>query len=124
MITREQVQQSDVIWVFGDNLQRTGYGGQAAVCRGLRNTVGIVVKLRPDNKQSSFMKDDKFLQWVEIIKHDIDRIENQILKGKEVYIIKGIGEGLARLPEKAPKLFDYLTKKLNHLIDLGAEYRS
>lgn len=122
MVTREQIQNSDAIWVFGDNLQRSGYGGQAAVCRGLYNTIGIAVKLRPDNKQSSFMNDEKFLEWVEIIKRDIDKIETQILKGKTVFIIKRIGEGRAKLPENAPKLFEYLTKKLNHLIDLGARW--
>ena len=123
MINRDQVQKSDAIWVFGDNLQRAGYGGQAAACRGLRNTIGIVTKLRPDNKQSAFMTDDKFLEWDVIIKQDTDKIERQLLRGKKVYIIKGIGEGLAKLPEKAPRLFVYLIKKLNHLIDLGAEWK-
>jgi hypothetical protein len=122
MITREQVKNSDAIWVFGDNLQRKGYGGQAAVCRGLPNTIGICTKTRPDNKQSAFAHDGRFLAWAEVIKHDIDKVENKILQGKKVYIINGIGMGRARMPETAPKIFEYLTKKLNHLIDLGARW--
>lgn len=122
MITREQVVNSDAIWVFGDNLKRTGYGGQAAVCRGLPNTIGIITKLRPDNKQSAFARDDKFFDWVEIIKADIDKIEKRILQGKKVYIMNGIGTGRARMPETAPKIFEYLVKKLNHLVDLGARW--
>jgi hypothetical protein len=122
MITREQIANSNAIWVFGDNLKRTGYGGQAAVCRGLRNTIGIATKMRPDNKQSAFFRDIDFLNIIEIIKYDIDKVEKQILRDKKVYIMRGIGEGRANLQECAPKIFEYLTKKLNHLIDLGAEW--
>lgn len=122
MITREQVKNSDAIWVYGDNLQRKGYGGQAAVCRGLPNTIGICTKTRPDNKQSAFAKDDDFLTWATIIKSDIDKVEKRILQGKKVYIINGIGTGRARMRETAPKIFEYLVKKLSHLIDLGARW--
>ncbi len=124
MLTRLQIAQSDSIWIYGDNLRRTGYGGQAAICRGLSNTIGIAVKLAPNNHFSSFVQDKDFAEWAKIIDCDINKVYNEIQKGKQVYIIRGIGEGRAQLPEKAPKVFAYLTERLNYLISIGAKWKS
>ena len=41
-ITRKDVRENRFkIYVFGDNLQKIGYGGQAKAMRGEYNTIGI-----------------------------------------------------------------------------------
>ena len=47
-ITREYVRANpDKIFLFGDNLEQRGLGGQAAAMRGEPNAVGIPTKKRP-----------------------------------------------------------------------------
>ncbi len=53
-ITRTIVQENpDILYVFGDNMTGTGYGGQAAQMRGEVNAVGVPTKWRPDNNEGS-----------------------------------------------------------------------
>ena len=47
-ITREELQRHpELIFVFGDNMLRKGFGGQAKEMRGEPNAVGVPVKWRP-----------------------------------------------------------------------------
>lgn len=99
-------------FLFGDNLLQMGYGGQAKEMRGEPNAIGIPTKREPNNYFSSYFTDDDY----DInIKH-IDNAFNKIDRKKIIIVpTDGIGTGLAKLPEKAPKTYRYLLQKLKEL---------
>src|SRR5688572_11887327 len=94
-----------VLFVFGDNLARVGYGGQAAEARGCLNSIGIPTKVSP----AQFIFDDD-------VEEDINRFKVPIVQafailrkhlrsgGTIVWPKDGVGTGLARLPTTAPRL--------------------
>ncbi|TFZ54475.1 hypothetical protein E4V01_25170 [Methylorubrum sp. Q1] len=60
-ITRPMLQaERGTLFVFGDNLQRRGRGGQAAEMRGEPNAVGIPTKRAPSMDDSAFFTDADF----------------------------------------------------------------
>lgn len=105
------------LYLFGDNLMRTGLGGQAGECRGEINAVGIVTKLRPDNKPSSFFSDDNFEFFQNVVMNDLHRPVSHLIAGERTGIpspiilpTDGWGTGLSELPERAPRCHEWLTK--------------
>ena len=44
----------DKLFLFGDNLERRGFGGQAAAMRGEPNAVGIPTKKKPSYAGDAF----------------------------------------------------------------------
>jgi hypothetical protein len=103
----------DKIYIFGDNTKRVGTGGQAVI-RNNPNAMGIATKLEPSNKPNAFMSDDQFEENKQIIDSDITKIISKAEStGKSlVFPADGFGTGLAQLPTKAPKTYDYLRRAL------------
>jgi len=99
----------DKIYVFGDNVKRTGKAGQAII-RDNINAFGIATKMKPSTTEGSYF-DDKYLAKNKVtIDKDISAIKKQ---GKiVVFPEKGIGTNLAALEDKAPKTWEYLNKRL------------
>jgi len=99
------------IFVFGDNLARTGKAGQAVI-RDNPNTIGIPTKISP----SKYFSDDNYDEAVKAIDEALALIEDARGKGKVVVLPEdGIGTGLAKLDEKAPRINEYLQRKLKIL---------
>lgn len=113
--TRDSIQaQPDVLWVFGDNLTRTGYGGQARAARGEPNAVGIPTKVSP----YQYFSDTDFNKAKPVIDAAFRKLYNHLQSGGiVVWPEDGVGTGLARLEEKAPKIWDYLEQKITGLFD-------
>jgi len=99
----------DKIFVFGDNTQRTGTGGQAQI-RNNPNAFGIATKLKPTNNADAFMSDNNLEANKNIIDSDIQKILSQ--NKPLVFPKDGFGTGLAKLKEKAPKTYEYLKQRL------------
>jgi hypothetical protein len=98
----------DSLFVFGDNTHKVGKGGQAII-RDEPNAFGIATKVSPN----IYFTDELFYNNVERIDYDILCIEEQSLKYKEIVFPKdGLGTGLAKLKEKAPKTYRHLRKEL------------
>jgi len=120
-ITRQDVRNNDdALFIFGDNDQRIGYGGQAKAMRGEPNAIGIRVKKSPSMDHNSFYTDNELMENIIKIDSDINNII-RYLYAKEKTIIfpeDGIGTGLAQLPRKAPKTFEYLNTILRHKFDI------
>lgn len=138
-IKREDLQANpNIIYLFGDNLLRTGLGGQAKEMRGEPNAWGIVTKKTPDNTDYAFLTDDEYELNISIINRDLAGLREFIqtkrvsalpeyhvgFGGKDwftnsILIIPtdGLGTGLAQLPTKAPKTYQYLCEKLEQLKD-------
>ena len=101
------------LYVFGDNLERKGLGGQAII-RKEPNSYGIATKLKPYSSEDSYMRDIELHK--EDIEFDISNLEQLIKANKQyeylVFPKDGLGTGLAKLDEKAPRLFLHLNSLL------------
>lgn len=110
-------------FVFGDNLQRIGKGGQAII-RDEPNVIGIPTKVSlgycfSDKKNYHTFSEPHFVQccWKEhkdVIDKDLQKVEDKLALGETVVVpMDFIGTGLAALPEKAPGLLFYLYHRFN-----------
>ena len=113
------------LYIFGDNTIRIGMAGQAQI-RKCKNSTGLATKLHPGMDEKNFMSDENYNEHCMIIDKDIQKIikvfENQN-NGYEkiVFPIDGLGTGLSMLPQKAPKVFNFLCVKLNTVFGLKTD---
>ncbi len=116
-ITREAVRANpDTIYLFGDNEQPTGLGGQAKYCRGEPNAVGIATKRHPSSNDGAFWSDDDFDRCAAILDADFAPVIDHARRGGKVVCARaGIGTGLSDLPRRAPRLMDYIRAKLREV---------
>lgn len=119
-ITRSDLKKNiHALFVFGDNMAREGYGGQAASMRGEPNAVGIPTKWVPMRTPGSFFCDNDFDRIKITIDFEIAKLRRHIECGGNVIIPSdGIGTGLADLPNKAPRIFEYIQAQLVSLESL------
>lgn len=117
--TTEQIEADrDIYYLFGDNVMRKGTGGQAKVCRDQPNCIGVVTKLKPDYEETSYMSDDDYDINVERITLDLLKIYKLLKDGKTViFPYDGIGTGVAELPKRAPKTYEYIQRCWNFLVE-------
>jgi len=119
-ITKNDVRNyPEKVFVFGDNMERSGLGGQAAAMRFEPNVIGIPTKWRPSNTEDAFFQDYDF----ESIKYKLisarieaafREIDFLLLDNIDVVLPKdGVGTGLADLPNRAPLLFEKIQDTLN-----------
>lgn len=113
-ITRDLIKSNPKkIFLFGDNDEQVGTGGQAKEMRGEINSIGIPTKKGPNHDSESYYTDLEFEQNKKKINYAISVVLSKIREGYDVVIPKnGIGTGLAKLPEKAPKTYQFLTATL------------
>ncbi len=112
--TETDVSGSDSIFVYGDNLKRTGKGGQAVI-RELPNSIGLVTKKEPSNNLDAFFNDSEIELNSKFILKDILEIKlKQILGEQLIFSSGGYGTGLSKMPEKAPNTFLYLNELLQN----------
>ena len=105
-----------IMYVFGDNDIRQGHGGQAKEMRGESNAFGIRVKKAPQNNPAVYYTDKDYEENIEKINKDFIALEKYLEAGKLVVIpLDGIGTGLARLKELAPRTLQYVTDRINQL---------
>lgn len=108
-ISRQMLRdEPEKLFVFGDNLRRKGFGGQAREMRGEPNAVGIPTKIAPSMHPNAFFTDRHIDAWKRESAHDIERLRKHA--GKIVWPKDGIGTGLARLDIKAPGIFDAIER--------------
>lgn len=117
-ITREYVRENrDKLFLFGDNLERRGFGGQAAAMRGEPNAIGIPTKMSPSYRDDAFFSDEEFEQNKVPIDAAFAEIMNAVTDSIRVIVIPsgGLGTGRAQLERRAPRTFAYLQKRLTEL---------
>lgn len=118
IITREYVRANrDKLFLFGDNLERRGLGGQAAAMRGEPNAVGIPTKKSPSYRDDAFFSDDEFEQNKASIDSAFAEITNAVAGSIRVIVMPsdGLGTGRAQLDRRAPRTFAYLQKRMTDL---------
>lgn len=109
------------LYLFGDNLDRRGFGGQAKEMRGEPNSFGIATKRSINHNYPDDYFFDNQPDTRQIIDDEFERLYTLIANNYYNTIVipsDGIGTGLARLPEFAPKLLIYINSKLEVLASL------
>lgn len=101
--------QPDRIFIFGDNLKRSGKGGQAII-RDEPNTLGIVTKVGPWRTESAYFSDKK--SEINAMLSDLRKMWNVSRKSDIVFPTGGLGTGLAQMQYWSPKAYDKLCKVL------------
>ncbi|MGD9564336.1 MAG: hypothetical protein AB7F88_08660 [Pyrinomonadaceae bacterium] len=117
-ITREYVRENrDKLFLFGDNLERRGFGGQAAAMRGEPNAIGIPTKKSPSYRDDAFFSDEEFEQNKASIDAAFAEIMNAVTDSIRVIVIPsgGLGTGRAQLERRAPRTFAHLQKSLTEI---------
>lgn len=106
---------SNKLFIFGDNIRRRGIGGQAII-RYYDNTFGFITKIDPNNFEESFITDANYEAYKKYVDKTIEylkyMLEINIHYEYLVFPYTGLGNGLAKMPEKAPKCFEYLKEQL------------
>ena len=117
-ITRSFVREHrDHIFLFGDNIARRGFGGQAAQMRAEPNAIGIPTKKLPSNVEEAFFTDAEFEQNKAAIDRAFERLYQMSSTVEQIVVMAsdGLGTGRAQLDKRAPQTFAYLQKKLAEL---------
>ena len=90
------------IYVFGDNLLRRGYAGQAAI-RGESNAFGIPTKRYPSTQRSAYFSDQP--DEMEAVRASLRDLYVLGKKHTIVFPTKGVGTGMARMKDNSPKIY-------------------
>lgn len=105
-----QVCRDNPTWafVFGDNAERWGFKGQAVI-RSEPNAIGVRTKWAPKTYETSYFHDSQYDSIIKMIDEDFEGIFELLAAGCTVVFPEaGLGTGLAELPQRAPKVYEYL----------------
>lgn len=99
---------SNILFIFGDNVKRKGYAGQAII-RDEKNSFGI-----PTCKSPNVFFTDKELNYnKDIIDQSLKKLKKKIDTYDYIaFPINGIGTGLSMLKTRSPKTWEYLNSEL------------
>ena len=118
-ISRQMVRENrHILFVYGDNMERRGLGGQAASMRNEVNTRGIPTKWRPERDAAAYFTD---ADWDnpkvrEAISFAFKVMRAALAAGRDVVIpADGLGTGLAELPARAPRLHARIERAIARL---------
>jgi len=117
-ITRQDLRNNtDMTYVFDDNVYRKGLGGQAKEMRGEANAFGIVTKRSPGMEDSDFFSDESKDDW-KVLLDDLDKLGELEESGRIlVFPSDGLGTGLSQLPKRATKLYERLYETVTEMND-------
>ena len=109
-INREDLKANPkVLYVFGDNMQRHGMGGQAGAMRGEPNAVGVATKELPSQYPNSFFYEKDWIKHSHQVRKDFFPVRMHLNNGGLVVIpLDGLGTGLSELHKYAPSLDLYI----------------
>jgi hypothetical protein len=102
----------DKVFIFGDNTERTGTQGQAFIRR-CPNTFGIRTKISPKTNAIAYFYDYDLMMFKYLLSEDMKQIHKLRQTHAIVFHTNGYGNGLAKLPEKAPRCYEHLVNTLN-----------
>lgn len=113
------INNPDFMFLFGDNLQRVGMGGQAKEMRNEPNAIGVATKKSPSMSDDAFFTDDEFEDNVKELLNDLWPAIGHISNGGILVIpADGLGTGLSELPSRAPQTAKALDQMIDYLYNL------
>lgn len=101
----------ELLYVFGDNVKRIGFGGQAAAMRGEPNAHGIATLWAPGVSFS----DHEYEDVRQIIDADLSELARRASLWDVqtiVFPVDGVGTGLALMSTFCPRIKAYLDRQL------------
>lgn len=107
-----------ILYIFGDNLDREGNGGQAGEMRGSRNAFGIATKRSISHSYPDDYFFDTQTDVLDILKSEFDHLRAYLKEsGYHGLCIPsdGIGTGLSMMPDYAPKALTYIEEQFKLL---------
>lgn len=115
-----------VLYVMGDNVARSGRGGQAKEMRGMPNTVGVATKMFPGLLDEDYFGESP--EEIEAQKRIIDKDMKPLFAhlargGIVVWPSGGIGTNRADMPRRAPTTYQYLESKHAALIQVATLFK-
>lgn len=106
------------LYMFGDNIVRTGLGGQAGEMRGEANVIGVPTKWTPSRNEGAYFRDSD-LDYIGVelaIKSGFMMAREALDRGFNIIIpTDGLGTGLADLPNRAPKIHAFIENLIKEL---------
>ncbi len=104
------------LFLFGDNMKRSGFGGQAKEMRGEPNACGIPTKWAPGREDRDYFSDLDLDEVIGILRDNFSRPFSHVRAGGLVIIpADGLGTGLSELPTRAPKIDAHLRYRIEML---------
>jgi hypothetical protein len=107
------IQEPQTLFVFGDNLVKVGNAGQAVI-RYCNNAFGFPTKKLPATTNNAYFTDVEYEDNCKLFDRHVEQLK--LIQSAGLYEVcfpeDGLGTGLSKLPEKAPKTFEYLCKRL------------
>lgn len=108
----------DALFVFGDNLERTGKGGQATI-RDCANAIGLASKIAPRRDDDAFFADANADLFLPELRRFHQIVAPHLKAGGTVWWpADGIGTGLSEMPARAPALYARMCQYSRGLFDL------
>ena len=110
MYTKELLRaHPDKLFIFGDNMENRGKGGQAAI-RDEPNAFGIATKHSPHTGGSAYFSDDDLFNQrvMHRLNRQLDILDDKAIGTVLIFPAGGLGTGLSAMPEHCPKLFSWL----------------
>lgn len=105
-----------VLYVFGDNEKRVGYGGQAAEMRDEPNAVGVATLAAPGR----YWSEADVEHQCGVIDEDMAALFAALHQGRAIiFPLDGIGTGLADLERRSPTTFQHLQRRIAELRQLA-----
>ena len=122
-IDRKDLQENpESLYLFGDNDQRKGLGGQAYSMRGEPNAVGVRTKKSPSRAPWAFWCDSNYEENIGKITLDLSLAVAYLKQGGTVVIPEdGIGTGLSEMMEHCPRTFEFLNEAVAELMTISSE---
>jgi len=110
--------EPDALFVFGDNMQRTGKGGQAII-RDEPNAIGVPTKHAPNKISASYFgRPENEQEEKAAIDAAFDKILEAVKSGKRVYFpAGGLGTGLAEMDKRAPALLAHINNRIQEILN-------
>lgn len=120
---REEIRANpDYLYIFGDNYERMGMGGQAKEARGEPNVVGVRTKRKATYGEDAFLTDNTYAYNCSAIINDFGHVLEYLKNGGTVvWPADGIGTGLANLKQNAPKTLEFIESIISNLKSLYGE---
>lgn len=108
----------DVLYVFGDNEERWGLGGQAAEQRGEHNAIGVATLKAP----GQFWSETEVGRQCAVLDQDFAAVFAVLAAGRTVvFPLDGIGTGLADLERRSPTTFQHLQGLIGRMKELAGQ---
>lgn len=113
-ISRSDLQNNrSVLYLFGDNHCRVGYGGQAKEMRGEINGIGIRTKWRPGYSVKDFFNDKDRDKVISMWEDDFSEpIDHHRAGGVVVIPSAGLGTGYSQMDTRCPLLYQTLLEMI------------